>query len=214
MRSVKLAGKLLRDTTGSVLVESTLVIPLFFLLALGTVDVAYMLFDWALANKAAYVGARTAVVSDPVASTIPNIAYTPTQLQNLGQPCFDGSGNNINCPSASSVCTSGGCTNSFGYDDLAFAAVLTAMKNVFPRLAAANLQIRYQTNGAGFVGQPNSGNPAQFSLPMDVTVSITGMTHQFYFIGPILSFFGGTIAATPAIPAFASTMQSEDMTTN
>jgi len=60
--------KLLRDITGSILVEYTIVFPVFILLVLGTVDVAYMLSDWALANKAAYVGARTAVVADAVAN--------------------------------------------------------------------------------------------------------------------------------------------------
>ena len=39
-------------------------------MVLGTIDVVYMLYEWALANKAAYVGARTAMVSDPVANGI------------------------------------------------------------------------------------------------------------------------------------------------
>ena len=72
-RRFKLASKLLRDITGSILVEYTIVFPLFILLVLGTIDVTYMLYEWALANKAAYVGARTAVVSDPVANGITNL---------------------------------------------------------------------------------------------------------------------------------------------
>jgi hypothetical protein len=49
---------------------------------------------------------------------------------------------------------------------------------VFPRIAATNVQISYQQNGLGFVGQTASLG----GLPMNVTVSISGMTHQFYFI--------------------------------
>jgi len=44
---------------------------------------------------------------------------------------------------------------------------------------------------------------------LNVTVSITGMTHQFYFVSPLLQFVG--ISATPA--TFATTLQSEDMVT-
>jgi hypothetical protein len=76
------------------------------------------------------------------------------------------------------------------------------------------VQISYETNNLGIVGQTWSGNTFEFSLPMNVTVSLTGLTHQFYFISPLLQFFGGGVAATPAIPPFATTMQSEDMFTN
>jgi hypothetical protein len=81
------------------------------------------------------------------------------------------------------------------------------MQVIFPRLQAQNVQISYQTNGRGFVLQPGG-------LPMNVTVSITGMTHQFFFVPSILRFFGQTIQVAPNIPSFSSTMQSEDMFTN
>jgi hypothetical protein len=221
-----LANKLLRDISGSVLVEATLTIPLMLLLALGTVDVAYMFFDWTLANKAAYVGARTAVVSNPVASTITTVNYTSAELQNIGQFCFDTGGNNINCPTQSSTCTpdatnSGTCTNCTGsckFDDTAFLPIFNRMRAVFPRLQRQNVQISYQTNGLGFVGE----NASSGGLPMSVTVSITGigtanMTHQFFFAPGLVRFaplFGGSISATPSIPNFSTTLQSEDMFTN
>ena len=59
------------------------------------------------------------------------------------------------------------------------------------------------------VWQPDPGNP-QFSLPMDVTVSITGMTHQIYFLSPLMGFYQRAFAASPALPVFATTLQSED----
>jgi hypothetical protein len=49
---------------------------------------------------------------------------------------------------------------------------------------------------------------------MNVTVKIQNMTHQIYFLAGIMRFFGGTFASTPAIPAFATTLMSEDMATN
>src|SRR5437868_1271710 len=86
IRRVRLVGpyKLLRDISGSALVEATLVIPLMLLLALGIIDVTYMFYEWGLANKAAYRGARTAVVSNPVASDVTNVSFTAT----VGQLCF------------------------------------------------------------------------------------------------------------------------------
>jgi hypothetical protein len=214
------------DKTGSMLVEYTVAFPLFIAVTLGTVDVAYMLFDWALANKAAYVGARTAVVSNPVAPNITNnasLGYTTSQLQNPGASCYDFSTGlqNGNCPSIGPiVCTSTACTPStFGFDSAAFTnasgtGVFDAMQRIFPRLQPANVTITYQTidkdtsgfSASGVVLQPNG-------LPMVVTVSITGMTHQLFFIDPILRFFGTGFAARN-IPAFSTTLQSEDMFTN
>jgi Flp pilus assembly protein TadG len=51
-----LADKFWRDIAGSILVEYTVVFPVFILVTLGTVDAAYMFADWAAANKAVYIG--------------------------------------------------------------------------------------------------------------------------------------------------------------
>ena len=214
-----MANKLLRDIAGSVLVESTIVIPIFLLLVFGTIDATYMLYDWALANKAAYVGARLAVVSNPVAQNITSsINYTSGQLQNMGQLCFDSSGAPTgNCYSTALVsCTSTSCVpNTYGFTSANFTSILTAMQRIYCpgvqsancRLKAANVTVSYQTNGTGFVGEPGG-------LPMNVTVSITGLTHEFYFIGPLMKVFGGTFSNVANIPTFATTLPSEDMTTN
>ncbi|HWP26780.1 MAG TPA: TadE family protein [Xanthobacteraceae bacterium] len=218
-------GKLLRDDSGSVIVIYTLVFPLFIVATLGTVDMALMLYEWALTNKAAYVGARTAVVSDPVAAGITTPVYTQSQLQQLGQPCVDAATGQRNvasdgqffCPTVAAVCTptpsGGNCTNGFRWDEPAFARIFTAMQNVFPRLQRQNVQIAYQTNNQGFVGQPGG-------LPMNITVSIQCMTHGLYFIDALLGWTFSPPSGCPAslrgppIPSFASTLPSEDMVTN
>jgi Flp pilus assembly protein TadG len=213
MRRLKLDSKLLRDISGAILVETTIVLPMFLLLVLGTIDVTYMFYEWALANKAAYVGARIAVVSDPVAAKITDLNYTESQLQLIGQPCFDNAGNNVNCPLVPpTLCTSTACTpNTFGFDSTAFKNIFDRMKVILPRLQLQNVTITYQANDSGFVGQPYVGNSAQFSLPLNVTVSIADMTHQFYFIGPLVKFFGVFFPAMSTLPTFATTLQSEDM---
>ena len=82
-----------------------MVFPLFMLVALGTVDVTSMLYDWVLANKATYVGARAAVVSNPVAHNLTEdwLLYNASQLKQMGRFCFDfatGTSNG-NCPAPS-----------------------------------------------------------------------------------------------------------------
>jgi len=199
--------KLLRDITGSILVEYTIVFPVFILLVLGTVDVGYMLSEWALANKAAYVGARTATVADAVANGITNITFDQTKA---GQLCFTPSTGSSTgaCPAITATSCTGtsngvSCT---GGNNTAFTLIFNRMQSIFPRLQRTNVTVSYApgTYTLGFNGQPNG-------LPVNVTVSINGMTHQFYFIGPIMNFFGGIFPNSAAIPQFATTLPSEAM---
>lgn len=204
-------GKLLRDISGSVLVETTIAFPLLIFVVLGTVDVAYMLSEWALASKAAYIGARTAVVADAVASGITNPTFSTTLT---GQLCFNPStgASTSNCPTITATdCTgaasNGSCTNSYSWYNTPFTTyIFPKMQAIFPRLRRQNVTVSYSpgTYTLGFVGQPGG-------LPLNVTVTITGMTHQFYFIGPIMKFFGGLFPNIAAIPPFATTLPSEAM---
>ena len=225
-------NRLLRDCLGASLMEFTVVFPVFILISFGTVDVTYMLFDWARANKAAYAGAHRAIVSSPVASGLTNPTYDATKI---GLLCFDPATGaaNANCPlgSLTTTCTpnsggGGSCTNGFAFDNTSFncifdpktdlancapaaasAAGVIGMRDMFPKLQRQNVRISYRPVNLGFVGRPGG-------LPMTVTVSISGMTHEIYFLGSIMTFFGGGFAANPPIPSFATTLPSEDMASN
>ena len=207
-----MANKLLRDITGSVLVETTIVFPLFILIVFGTVDVTYMFYEWALANKAAYVGARTATLSDPVATGITSQNFDPTLL---GLLCFDpNTGNsNGNCPTVDATnctgaATNGNCINSYSWNDAPFTNfIFPRMQAIFPRLTRQNVTVSYSPTGLGFAGQSASMG----GLQMNVTVSVNGVAHQFYFIGPIMRFFGGLFPDSSTIPTSATTLQSENM---
>jgi len=227
-------NRLLRDCAGSVLVEATLSITVFMLVVFGTVDVTLMLFNWQSANKAAVIGARTAIVSNPVASGITNLSsnYDPSLL---GQSCLDtsttdgnGGGPSGNCPQMSATCTpasSGGscpmsCTAggagtcpSVSFDDTAFTTIFNNMHAIYPSLTRQNVVITYKTNNLGYVGQSNG-------LPMDVTVSISCVSYQFYFIDALMKWVFSTPSGCPSgtkkgvlIPSFATTLTSESMVT-
>jgi Flp pilus assembly protein TadG len=220
--------KLLRDISGSVLVEYTILFPCYMLLVCGTFDVASMLSEWAMASKAAYIGARTAVVADAVASGITSPAYSATLTGDL---CFNPStgASSGNCPAITPTdCTgatsNGSCTGGYSWNDRPFTTYIFArMRAVYPGLQRQNVKVSYapvycatgSTSAAcssfaassytlGFVGQPGG-------LAMNVTVSITGMVHQFYFIGPIMRFFGGLFPNSAAVPSFSTTLPSEAM---
>lgn len=217
MKSGKLARKLIRDTVGSVLVEAALVMPMFLVLILGIIDAAYMIYDWEDASEATYIGARAAVVSDPVAAGITSANFSATELQNIGLSCFDTTTGVVNnCPTFSATCDSGACTNGYTYNATAFNTILAAMRAVDPRINSGNVEITYSSNGTGFVGEPASSG----GLPMDVTVSLRCMTHEFFFINGLMGWAFSPPAACPkdlkgpSIPSFATTLQSEDMATN
>ena len=120
--------------------------------------------------------------------------------------------------SESAAASPSGCTNGQAFDNSAFTCIfypksdlancapaapdpsaVIGMLDIFPRLQRQNVTISYQPTNLGFVGRP--GGP-----PMAVTVGMGGLTHQIYFIGPIMRFFGGNFAANPPILAFAGTL--------
>jgi Flp pilus assembly protein TadG len=229
MKNARSANRFSKDSRGTSLLEFTLVFPLVMLASLGTLDVAYMLFDWAAANKAAFVGARRAVVLDPVATEVTDLTYSSAATE-TGRACSDpttgAADPTSNCPTVNTVCTpaatGGTCTNGYTWNETAFtdptapldsplSGIFDQMHKVFPRLQRQNVQISYQTSGLGFVGRPNG-------LPMYVTVSIRCLTHEFYFLGGLMNWAftapAGCPAGTPAgwsIPSFATTLPSEDM---
>jgi Flp pilus assembly pilin Flp len=209
-------SRFLRETVGAAMVEFTLILPLLLLVALGTVDVTLMLYDWALANKAAYRGARVAVVAAPVASEITELDYDTNPLH-IGDLCFaidsgaaDGA---VACPTVTTSCNSTSCSSPWEeHDNNAFSVILGEMQDIFPRLTADNLIVEYQTTGLGFYGRPDG-------LPMNVTVRIVCMRAQFFFMGALMNWAadlpeecepdggpGGFL-----LPSFATTLQSEGM---
>jgi TadE-like protein len=208
-------NRLIRDCSGGSLIEFTLVFPVTILVTLGTVDATYMLYEWGLANKAAYRGARTAIVRDPVTpAAIPSSgAYTSADIGDL---CFDpATGAAVSppkCPTFTYICSvpanAGTCPN---FDAAKFNIILAQMQVVFPRLQSGHVVIRYETSGLGFAGRPGG-------LPMSVTVSFKCLTHEFFFLKGLMGWAFTAPAnpcpagpAGPPMPAFATTLPSEDM---
>ena len=222
-----------RDKSGGTLLEFTLVFPLMMLIVLGTVDVSLMMFDWAEANKATYRGARRAIVNNPVAKEIVALTYSNQTLQS-GKFCYDattGASNGL-CPTVSStVCTAtnnatpvtGSCTNGYTFDSVSFSLILQEIQDVYPlrTLDKRQIQVTYTPTGLGFVGQPNYAG-TNGALPLAVNVSVRCMTHEFFFLTPLMGWIfsalpaacnGITAASGTALPPFSSTLPSESLYT-
>jgi hypothetical protein len=202
-----LVRKLTHDCEGGALLEFTMVFPIVMMVILGTVDVTYMLHEWNQASKAAYLGARQAVVSNPViAGVVPT--FDPAFIS---QDCYDwttGAATGA-CPAPIDLSCTGNC------DATLLTPILQKMQAAFPRVSRSNVAIRYQTNGLGY----NAGNLTGALLPMNVTVSIVCMNHQMFFVGAWIGWAlpaggGCQPAGTVPMPTFSSTLPSEDLVTN
>jgi hypothetical protein len=198
--------RVFRDEAGSVLVEGTLTIALFLLLALGSVEFMLAFYQWNLANKAVERGVRIAVVSDPVSSDI-------TAMTGVGggvvpydpMPYFERV-----CNGATASC-SGGTYNAaamsrivFGRDGGGTCGVgdispyTMGMCDIFPRITPANVIVTYTQTGLGFAGRPGGPSPT-------VTVRLQNLTFQFYFLGGLAGLSNLTI------PGMTATMAGEDL---
>ncbi len=228
--------KLLKDDRGTSLVEFTVVFPLTVLVILGTVDATLLMFDWSSATKATYAGAREAIVSDPVAGAARfNVSSYTTQSTYSGRYCFDPSNGSADpiakCPAVDVTCTgnntgAGGTCATGSFNKPAFDRIFQAVQNNYPyrQLDRRQVQVSYATTNLGFVGQESfSGGSGE--LPMNVSVELRCITHEFFFVGPLLDWAlsslpvacaGITTGTEPGIimPPFYTTLPSEDLSTN
>ena len=201
-----------RDELGGLIAEVAVVVPIFLVFALGSVDMLYAFYQWTAATKAVEVGARLAAVSDPVASglnTIPTNALSPTVLVGGVMPDFE-----VTCASATCTCTRGTCTGFGAYSAAAMNTIVfgrgsalcndatsyytAGMCDLFPRITAANVRIVYSQTGLGFAGRAAGPVPT-------ITVSLQGLTYQFFFLNSLPGF------PTITMPSFATTITGESL---
>src|SRR5262245_66203687 len=66
----RMGAGLYADERGGALVEAAIILPLFLLFVLGSVDFLMAMYQWNAATKAVQMGARIAAVSSPVSSDL------------------------------------------------------------------------------------------------------------------------------------------------
>ena len=185
---------ILKDRQGAMMVEFTIVMMLLFLLTMGIVDFGNLLYQWNSAEKATQVGARTAAISDPVASELATFDCVTGTTLTLGTPCRIGgtSFGTIVCNGSTSTCSGG-----YTFSGAALGLILAPMQKMFPRLQAQNIIVEYVDVGLGFAGR-------QGPVP-EIRVRLTGLTFTYAFLGKLLGFSNITM------PDFRATLVGEDL---
>jgi len=216
MDAVAMIRHLIRDERGSNAVELVFVIPALVLLTFGIVDFGHAVFDWNAVEKATQVGAREAVIRDPVALPIKDYFATDCNAltsADVGLLCADPAGGiRSQCDFGTVVCTASGCTHdgaaiaSTKIDPATFNAIVAAMQGALPRLTRQNVTLTYKSSRLGFIGKPDG--------PIaEVTAAVSGVPFDFLGLDLFVylrSIYGGN----RTIPTLSTTLTAEDLDSN
>ena len=199
---------LLRNTSAAAGAEFALILPVLLVLLLGVIDAGRFGWDYNRAEKATQVGARMAIVTNVLDSSIMTTDYVGADI---GGGVFLTQGDRIPASAFPTVtCTSTGCTGGSGtFNQAAFDALVARMQQIDPTISSDDVTVEYKGSGLGFAGAPNiieniAGTPTQVSgMDMSplVTVKLSNMTFR-----PIFLF---NQVAIP-MPDFATTLSEED----
>jgi hypothetical protein len=168
-----------------------MVLPLLLLLLFGIIDAGRFMWELNRAEKAAQMGVRYAVVSDPVASVVGADFVNDYNIPG-GDSVPVGTFN-------AAVCTSASCTvtgsASGGLNGIAFSQVVAWMQNFYPAIQEANVWVTYQNVGLGYAGDPTGPDVSPLT-----TVELRNLTFS-----PMV-LFGGTVN----LPPIKATLTLED----
>jgi hypothetical protein len=203
------ARQLCNDQDGGALVEASIVITLFLIFVLGSVDFLMAMYQWNAAAKAAAVGARIAAVSSPVASDLSLL--TGMEGGELPGQAPPASFTTRTCTGAGS-CTGGGTYSATAMNTIVFGRgsaacgdatsfYTTGMCDIFPRVQPANVVVSYAYTGLGFAGRPGGPVPT-------ITVTLQNIPFQFFFLGGLLGF------SNINIPPMTTTITGEDLSSS
>ena len=199
-----LLRNLFRDTRAASAGEFALVLPLLMIMLFGIIDAGR--FFWILnkSEKATQVGARMAIVTDPVSPDLIDADFAGGAIK-VGDLIPASSLGTIRCTSTGCSCIINPCPFANGaVDATAFNVVVDRMQMMNPLIAPGNVQIQYSGSGFGYAGSAaggGGGGPEIMEIHPLVTVRLTGM--QFDFISLL-----GLVDIT--MPAASATLTAED----
>lgn len=201
----KFHQNLLSQEKGGASVEFALVVGLFLILFFTILDFGRLWYTYNVAEKATQVGARFAVVAEPVYPTLQDFDAIDSgvSLGNGDRISLLALGE-VSCTSATCTCSEtspGNCSVLPGEatDSAAFDAIVFRMQMMMPQIQPENVTIIYRHVGLGF-----AGNPFGPDYSPTVTVRLSGMT--FDFVTPTLIGLGSV-----NLPAYATTLTGEDL---
>jgi Flp pilus assembly protein TadG len=208
--------RFVRDQSGGVLVETTVMLTIILLVVIGSIDFLFAFYQWNAATKAVEIGARIAAVSDPVAIGLDRLSaavMSATLNPEDPMPYFS-----VTCVGANATCTcTGACSGMGGYSDSAMNNIVfgrgnsactaarssyyIGMCNIFDRIGVTNVIVVYTQTGLGYVGRPGGPVPT-------ITVALQNLPFQFFFLGALIGL------NNVEIPAMTTTITGEDLSSS
>jgi hypothetical protein len=188
-----------RDAHGAGAAEFALVLPLSVLFFIGLLDAGRLFYDINRGEKATQIGARWAVVTDPISPQLVTTSYVGQVVGGVtlsqGDRIPAAALGLLTCNSTSCTCTTAPCPASPTRDADPFDDLLERMQEILPQIEASNLIVEYRGSGLGYAGDPNG-----MDISPLVTVRIAGLTYSPFLL------FGGDVD----LPDFSYTLTMED----
>ena len=175
--------------------EFALMLPIFLLFLIGIIDAGRYAYDFNRGEKATQIGARVAVVTDPLVAELANHSFVSSTLSQ-GDRIPQNALGTITCTSSRCFCTSGPCLDeTLTLNSPAFTVLASRVKRIWPMVEDADISVEYSGSGLGYAGNPTGMDVAPF-----VTVRLADMEFTSILL------FGGTVG----FPDFNYTLTMED----
>jgi len=187
--------RFINDRAGSSAAEFALVLPLLLIFLLGIVDAGRWLWTLNRAEKAAQMGARFAVVADPVTSAI-NSSYLGVDGLTQGDAIPSSEFGKIECTDSLCRCTTSPCPSGT-FTQQNFRNIVDRMRLFMPEIQYSNVKVYYSSSGLGYAGNPNGA---------DMSPLVTIELSQLQFT-PVTSF----LFVTMPMPTTTTSLTAEDL---
>ena len=203
--------KFLSEEGAGATVEFVAIVGFFLLLAFMIIEIALAIYWEQTTLVAAQMGARYAVVYDPVVtnsgssiSGASNGLNSTLTSATYGQSCdiSKSTANDPCSPPYTALTCAGGSGGSCDSNQAAFTAIVAKMQTIL-NIQASNVTIQYKYVGLGFVGGP---------VVPAVTVSVSGVPFAGGF-GDVLSGIFGFSSLT-TVPTMSATYTGEDLSSS
>jgi hypothetical protein len=179
--------------------EFAIILPIFLLFFFGIIDGGRFLYEINQGGKAAQIGARMAVVTDPIAPQLFTQSYVGQTVGGVtliqGDRIPAGALGVVTCTSGGCACTLAPCPAGLGSDAARFTRLLNRMRQIMPAIREENLTVTYSDSGLGYAGNPNG---------MDISPLVNVRIANVQFSSIIL--FGRNLT----LPTFSYSLTMED----
>lgn len=179
--------------------EFALILPVFLLFFFGIIDGGRFLYEINQGGKAAQIGARMAVVTEPLVPQLFTQSYVGQTVGGVtliqGDRIPAGALGVITCTNAVCSCTQTPCPTGLSTNTTAFQNLLARIQQIMPAVRQQDLTVTYSDSGLGYAGNPNG-----MDISPLVTVRIAGVPFSSIIL------FGRTLT----LPPFSYTLTMED----